>query len=371
MSRRKEVLLLGAYGLAGEAILMALADRGISVVAAGRNERKLQSAIRRIKTECPEANIRPAASDLQDADALARELSSAGIVINAVGPYLDHGQTVALKAVETTTHYIDIASEQEHYRRLKGLCATAASAGVFLGVGFGLYPGVSGILTGHLLDCLGSPAGASIYLAMDRNPASGGQAQLATGILELTTRLEERSEGGLRRYKPSRTAIVDFGPPFGVRQATVWPQLEVLSMSGLYELVECKSGIYSPELGRPTRFHEALTRVLSPQKYEWSRRFLLRMVERMGDTAGDGSVPPGAAVSVQVWGGGQQRTARLYASDTERATAVLPAVAAQRLADRGGRDAVLKGVVSALEYFSKEDVDHALRGVGVEVKVTE
>lgn len=67
-------------------------------------------------------------------------------------------------------------------------------------------------------------------------------------------------------------------------------------------------------------------------------------------------------------GGGQQQTARLYASDKERATAVLPAIVVKRLIASGGGDTGLTGVRSALEYFSKEDVDHALRDAGVELK---
>jgi len=69
-----------------------------------------------------------------------------------------------------------------------------------------------------------------------------------------------------------------------------------------------------------------------------------------------------------VRGGGQQQTARFYASDTARATAVLPAIVAQRLIAPGGGDTGLTGVCSALEYFSKENVEHALRVAGVELK---
>ena len=128
MTQGKTILLLGAYGLAGQAILRALVYRGLSVAAAGRNEHKLLFAIEAVNTEFPESQIRPAVFNLQDEGALMRELASASVVINAVGPYLEHGEAIARKALETSTHYIDIASEQEHYRRLKRLSPSAASA---------------------------------------------------------------------------------------------------------------------------------------------------------------------------------------------------------------------------------------------------
>tara|TARA_B100000614_G_scaffold260540_1_gene287680 strand:- start:623 stop:1054 length:432 start_codon:yes stop_codon:yes gene_type:complete len=129
MSRPKDVLLLGAYGLAGEAILRALVGTGVSVTAAGRNEHKLLAAIQGVKERVPGADVQSAVFDPQDANALRSELSETRVVINAVGPYLDHGEAIAKKAIETTTHYIDIASKQVHYRKVKELSADAASAG--------------------------------------------------------------------------------------------------------------------------------------------------------------------------------------------------------------------------------------------------
>lgn len=162
MTQGKTVLLLGAYGLAGQAILRALVYRGLSVAAAGRNEQKLLFVIEAVKAEFPESQVRPAVFDLQDEGAL-----------------------------KSSTHYTDKASEQEHYRRLKRLSPSAASARVFLGVALGLYPGISGILARQLLVRLEEPAGANIYLAMGPNREGGGRAQRLTGVLELTTRLQE------------------------------------------------------------------------------------------------------------------------------------------------------------------------------------
>ncbi len=353
MSTPTSVLLLGAYGLAGSSILGALADRGLSVTAAGGNAHRLDRVVEAVQARRPDARIQTAVLDLSDEEALRRVLSRTRIVINSVGPYLDHGARIAALAVETGVHYIDIASEQEHYRRLKRLNDVASASGVLVGIGFGLYPGVSGILARRLLPRLEKPERVALYLAMGSNPQEEGTAQLLTGILELTTRLEETRGGRLVRYTPSRTVPADFGHPFGAREVMVWPQLEVLALSRLYGLDRAESGLYAAGQTRPTRLHAAGVRLLAPQKRPRSRRYLLRLLQNM--TESSTIVPDGAALYVRAEGSGRTVTTRLYAPDTERATAVLPVRAAEKLlSERDGTAA--RGSCAAVEWFADEDI---------------
>ena len=304
--------------------------------------------------------------------------------MNAVGPYLLYGRRIADQARSAGVHYLDIASEDEHRRRLaaSGHGRPAGRTSV-VGTGWGLYPGVSGLAADHLLRQVERPRSVEVWLAMGANPAGGGTAQTLTGILEMAHPLREMRGGRWRRVVPGTTVTRMMPAPFGAQSVMVWPQLEVPVLAGRYDLRDARSGISAHGQTVPRWYHAAVVRLLRPDLMAWSRRLLQRIAHASASTttsdptptaadAGSGARdgeggPQGAVVQVRIRGRHETRDGWIRSEDTERATAVLPALAAEMLlrgtlpgSDRG------RSVVTPLEVLSLADILPALRAAGVD-----
>jgi short subunit dehydrogenase-like uncharacterized protein len=116
------ILVLGAYGLAGRAIVERLAARTTHpVVAAGRRADKLQALLKALGSD----RIHALVLDATDVTALRNACANASFVINAIGPFARSGAAIARTAVECGRPYLDCANEQLHYRNLSELDALA------------------------------------------------------------------------------------------------------------------------------------------------------------------------------------------------------------------------------------------------------
>ena len=81
---KKYILVLGAYGLAGRAIVERLAAQmSYSIVAAGRNPEKLN----RVTDNLGSDKVETLVLDATDASGLKAACANAAFVINAVGPF--------------------------------------------------------------------------------------------------------------------------------------------------------------------------------------------------------------------------------------------------------------------------------------------
>ena len=369
-----DVLLLGSYGLAGRAILDALLARGLSVVAAGRRIGPLREAVAgavHSRGRGPEPSVSAMAIDAARPEDVAAGLARCRVVVNAVGPYLLYGRRIADQARSAGVHYLDIASEDEHRRRLaaSGHGRPAGRTSV-VGTGWGLYPGVSGLAADHLLRQVERPRSVEVWLAMGANPAGGGTAQTLTGILEMAHPLREMRGGRWRRVVPGTTVTRMMPAPFGAQSVMVWPQLEVPVLAGRYDLRDARSGISAHGQTVPRWYHAAVVRLLRPDLMAWSRRLLQRIAHASASTTTSDPTPTaaGAVVRVCVRGCRETRDGWIRSDDTERATAVLPALAAEMLlrgtvpgSDRG------RSVVTPLEVLSLTDILPALRAAGVDL----
>ena len=120
------ILVLGAYGLAGRAIVERLAARTThSVVAAGRRVDKLQALLKAIGSDRVHALV----LDATDVSALRDACTNASFIINAVGPFARSGSAIARTAIECGRPYLDCANEQFHYRNLLDLMPRRAGKG--------------------------------------------------------------------------------------------------------------------------------------------------------------------------------------------------------------------------------------------------
>jgi hypothetical protein len=91
----------------------------------------------------------------------------------------------ARAAIEAGASYVDFASEEAHYKRLKELDAMAHHKGLFLLTGAGVVPGFSAVLAMRGVAHLPAADSLEIIYAQGRMAvADGGLGSLMTGVLE-------------------------------------------------------------------------------------------------------------------------------------------------------------------------------------------
>ena len=125
MTRERTILVTGAYGLVGrELVRMLLEKTDARVIATGRKTERLASLAADLAT----GRVATQVLDVLDPSAARAACSKAGLLINCVGPYLESGEGVARAAIESGASYVDFASEQVHYQRLKALAPSEVRA---------------------------------------------------------------------------------------------------------------------------------------------------------------------------------------------------------------------------------------------------
>jgi len=352
----RPVVVLGAYGEAGSAVVRALAaTKAFEVVAAGRDAAKL-AALQRTGDGLSTLQL-----DVFDAQALAAALRTAGLVINCVGPYVRSGLLLARAAVEAKVAYLDLASEQEHARQLRALDSSARQAGTPVLTGVGAYPGLSGILLQALLRR--HPGAQSVELALvtgaHADPALGA-AQAVSGVMELAFPLTELEDGRLVEVVPGERRSFDFPQPFGPTAVMRWPQLEVLSLAAAGRVRDASTFVALGGEALPARTLLRLLRRLRPTPGSRVLAAVTRLLaarrrrqkpHRPAETTNRG------AIVVVLREGDEVHTASASVQDVAAATSWLPVYAAKRWAEGG----LAPGVAIPLEVFQPQRVIDELR----------
>lgn len=305
---KKNVLVLGGYGLAGCSVVESLLDAGLWVVAAGRNRNKLLELERSLGST-PAPRVRPmrlktCALDVSDNSgagiaALKHAMDEADLVINCVGPFILHGSRIARMAIDAGAHYLDIASEQEHLRRIVHLDGPARRAGLSVLPGAGAYPGLSGLLLGRLLERYPESTEATIELAMSSNPTGQGVAQLLSGALEMSFPLNEPEANSQKAIFPGTVENREFPAPFGVLPALRWPQLELQTLAKSYPKVKLRSFIWPGHNPEITKLQVYLMRWLRPDRRNWAYRLLEKKARSMSQKSTGQGLPEGSNATPQ------------------------------------------------------------------------
>lgn len=351
------ILVLGAYGEAGEAVVQGLVAQGLEVLAAGRRPEKLAL----LKASCPA--IQTVELDALDTAALAGAIRRAGLVINCIGPYIGSGLEIAQTAVGERRCIIDLASEQEHHRRLQALAGSCEERGVTVLTGAGAYPGVSGLLLEALLTA--HPGASAAQLALITGPPADptrGTAQLQSGLAELAHLHQYLQDGQLVRVRPGRRARFVFPDPFGECAALTWPQLEILEAASTKRLSSLSTfaalGGHSP----PPAILLRAAGWLRPTPGSWTHSLLgkgLRILQR--PPAPDDPTTNHGAILVRVEDTGTVYETAVLATDLPAATAWLPVFAARQWALGSWK----RGVVAApMSFFDHSVVAAELPHLG-------
>jgi short subunit dehydrogenase-like uncharacterized protein len=152
------IAVYGASGHTGRFVVAELQRRGLPVMAIGRSAASL----------APFQQIKTAVAPLEDADLLDQALSSAKIVINCAGPFLDTAKPIIESALRVGAHYLDVTAEQQSASDTLGNFHRAAQdANVIVIPAAGFFGGLADLLARALAlrSIIGTPPAAPDALA--------------------------------------------------------------------------------------------------------------------------------------------------------------------------------------------------------------
>lgn len=134
------IVVVGGAGAVGAAAVGPLVAAGHEVVVADRDAERAARVARR-------HGARALALDLTDDRALRAALTDARLVVGAAGPFYRFGPAVLQAALDTATHYVDVADDPVPTLAMLDLHERAVGTGVAAVVGAGASPGLSNLLT--------------------------------------------------------------------------------------------------------------------------------------------------------------------------------------------------------------------------------
>ena len=348
MSKGKtHILVLGAYGLAGRAIVERLAARtSYPIVAAGRNAEKLN-----LVTSSPRSDsVQTLVLDATDTSALKNACASAAFVINAVGPFSRSGATIARTVIESGCPYLDCANEQRHYHNLNGLDGLAREQGVPMITAAGAIPGISTLLTAHLLHRFPDATEATCCWAQFRHAyAESGLASMMGGILEAMDQPLMVRKGALEPLVIGHS-IRDFAlqEPFGKLRMMELPTIDTLTLADRFSLQELHTWFY---LGDMPTWLLGIIRLLRPDRRAWAYTLVEAIMRRLNDKdtakAIASGVGPECLLQVKAKLGEKTESNFMVFRDGAVATACLPVYIA---------DACLQGRISKTGLLTPLDL---------------
>lgn len=353
MKAKANILVLGAYGLAGRAIVERLAARtAYSVVAAGRKEDKLRASLKAIGGD----QVRALVLDATDGAGLHDACADASFVINAVGPYARNGAAIARTVVECGKPYLDCANEQGHYRNLLELDALACRHRVPMITAAGAIPGLSTLLAARELDQFPAASEVDCLWAQSRHAyADAGLASMMGGILEAVDCPVALCGGHPEPVVIGRSILhCNLPKPFGEKRLIEVPTIDGLTIPGRYSLQEFHTWFYMGEL--PTWLLE-IVRFLQPNRRPWAYRIIEALMRRINDRdtakAIASGVGPECLLQVVARNSAETQSQSFLFCDGAVATACLPV----HIADCCLRGKVSRtGLLTPLDVVNTEDL---------------
>lgn len=325
MSDRAEILVSGAYGLAGRAIVQRLIKRTPhNIIAAGRKEDRLRSLLR----ETDSAHVNLLVLDATDVPALHAACAKASFLINAIGPFARTGSAIARIALECGVPYLDCANEQRHFKNLSELDPLAKQQGIPLITAAGAIPGISTLLIGKVMTGFPSATEVDCCWAQFRHAyADSGLASMMGGILEAVDRPIVLCEG-----KPVPIVVgrsmkdIDLPEPFGRKSLLEIPTIDALTIPARFSLREFHTWFYMGDL--PTWLLD-IVRVLKPDRRPWAYRLIENIMRRINDRdtarAIASGIGPECVLQVAASSSGESKFATMTFRDGAAATACIPA----------------------------------------------
>ena len=223
-----DVLIYGASGHAGRAVLGGLVERGVRCTIAGRDREKLRAVV------CSRGAGMPALCvAANDGPGLRHAIVDSGcaIVVNCAGPSRDIGTSVVEAALAAGVHYVDISTEPTF---LLGIArAFSARHGPVVAAGCG----ARGSLADWAADLLSVELGGLDEVEIAYGHAAAAYLRPSVGYW-----LAAAGEGFYRQASDGTLPIrreFDFPPPFGRGTALWTPGPEEVAVGARGAIVRC------------------------------------------------------------------------------------------------------------------------------------
>lgn len=142
---RQSVLILGGYGNFGKRIAQALADDGIDVMIAGRNQAKADALVQQL----PKGLAHSVCFDINTTFEGQLEALQPAVVINTCGPFQNSDYRVAETCIHHGIQYIDLADGRDFVTGITALHEQASNQGVTVISGASTVPGLSSAVIEH------------------------------------------------------------------------------------------------------------------------------------------------------------------------------------------------------------------------------
>ncbi len=320
MVRPATILVLGAYGLAGRAIVNRLVRKTpYAVIAAGRDSVKLDAVLGALDSD----RVRPCILDALDASALRKVCETSDFVVNAVGPFARSGAAIAQTVLESGKPYLDCANEQQHYRRLESLADMAIQRNIPLITAAGAIPGLSTLLAAQF------PNAAHIaccWAQLRHAYPDSGLASMMGGLLEALAEPLSVTSGKLSPAALGKSFKTFALPaPFGRRQCLEVPTIDALTLPRRIPLQDYHTWFY---LGDLPLWLLDVVRWLQPQRRAWAYGLMEFVMRRINahDTAKAiaAGVGPEALLLIAASQGEEVESRSMMFVDGAAATACLP-----------------------------------------------
>lgn len=320
---KTRILIYGATGYTGKLAAREAARRGLDVVLAGRDAKKL-AAFGEI--HCFETR----AVALDDATDLQAALADIAAVLHIAGPFSKTSRPMVDACLATRTHYLDVTGEVDVFEALARRDGEARQAGITLlpGVGFDVVP--SDCLAAYVARRIDEPSVLRIGLAGLGGGASRGTTR--TMVESFGDGLRVRHQGVLVP-RPMGSLEHHFDLGAGPLRGVAMPLADLASAfhsTGIpnIETYMIVSGAI-PILLKASRFAAPLLRLDAVQ------RFLSARIDALPEGPDDATrASTRAVVLAEVEGPGGQRAAAMLETPSGYAMTQLAAVeAARRVAE--------------------------------------
>lgn len=340
------VVIFGGYGIFGAHAARALAQAGVKVRIAGRNETRAKSFAAQLGDR-----HEGIAADAADPASCAWALEGARVAVNCAGPFSTLPLTLPEACLAAGPHYVDIADDRSWLARLRALDGRFRDRNLTAACGCSSLPGISGALALLATERLSEVRSARVTLFIgNRNPKGDAAVRSAAAQLGKTFSSPQGPLVGLRGRETVRLP-----EPFGARAVYDWesPELDLFpALLGARE-VRVKVGF---ESRLATRAFATLARLGPPgSRLVPPLAVLGRALSGFGHSGGFVQVelfaPDGAAALASLGG----------AEDGQRMAALPAAFVALGLLDG---TVTARGVTTAFEALGARRLTDALAAEG-------
>lgn len=230
-STRQTIAVFGAAGHTGRFVVQEALQRGLDVVAVGRDARKLSESL--------PLEVEGRVADIDDPASLDRAFAGCAVVINCAGPFLDTAAPVGAAALKAGCHYLDVTAEQGSAQAtLADLDVPARAARRVAIPAAAFYGGLADLLASALV-APGPIDTITVAIGLDRWWPTAGTRR--TGERNTAPRMVVK-EGRLAPLVPSaQVSDWNFAEPLGRQAMVEIPFSEVITLAHHLPVGEVRS----------------------------------------------------------------------------------------------------------------------------------